>query len=326
MLCRAVVTAYHYPSALSLRSAEVDICLVGDSLANVALGHRTTHPLTLQAMIHHVQAVARGLRHPALHQHGMPPVPLLIADVPYGYTETSMEEGVRATTSLVKDGGADGVKIEGGKEVVPLVTRLSSFGIPVMAHIGLQPQRSSSGSALNLAGRTSHEAMDMLDTALALQKAGAFAIVLECIPARVGKELTSRLDIATIGIGAGNSTDGQVLVGDDIMGEVTSPLQVLAGVRKAESIEDGGERGRGIPQPAPQWPVGPRFARNFVAPLAYGSSLGALRLGAVQSYVSAVKSREFPSDTETYKMKKEEWSQLKEALALWDSKNKNSQA
>lgn len=300
----------------------MDVCLVGDSLTNVALGHRTTHPLSLEQMIQHVQAVARGLRHPTLNQHGIPPVPLLIADLPMGYAEISLEEGMRAAVALIKQGGADGVKIEGGIELVELVERLSSFGIPVIAHIGLQPQRSSSGSALNLAGRSAEDAMILMQTADAMQEAGAFALLLECIPARVAREITKRLHMPTIGIGAGVSTDGQVLVTDDVLGECNSPFYVLAGLANGEASEQS----QSIPPPRPSitTPGLPRFVRNFVSPLTGGSSIGALRMAAVQAYVKAVKDRSFPAEHEAYKMKREELEKFKQWLELYD-KNKAEQ-
>lgn len=311
-----MLTAYDYPSALGLRSAPVDICLVGDSLSNVALGHRTTHPLSLEQMIQHVQSVARGLRHPTLNQPGMPPVPLLIADLPMGYAEISMEEGMRAAVALIKQGGADGVKIEGGIELVDLVERLSSFGIPVIAHIGLQPQRSSSGSALNLAGRSAEDAMILMQTADAMQDAGAFALLLECIPARVAREITKRVLMPTIGIGAGVSTDGQVLVTDDVLGECNSPFYVLAGLANGEDAHESVNVS--TPRPSSNTPGLPRFVRNFVSPLTGGSSIGALRMAAVQAYVKAVKDRSFPAEHENYKMKREELEKFKTWLDLYD--------
>lgn len=314
----AMLTAYDYPSALGIRSGAIDICLVGDSLTNVALGHRTTHPLSLEAMIHHVQAVVRGLRHPMLNQHGISPVPLLIADVPMGYAEISLEEGSRAAINLIKKGGADGVKMEGGMELVPLVERLASFGIPVMAHIGLQPQRSSSGSALNLAGRTADEAFQLLQTAIMMQEAGAFICLLECIPARVGEEITKRLRIPTIGIGAGPKTDGQVLVMDDILGECNSPLYILAGLNDEKSTTTETSSILSTPKSALNTPGLPRFVRNFVSPLTGGSSVGSIRMAAVQAYVNAVKQKTFPAEDESYKMKKEEWAKFKDLLAMHD--------
>lgn len=308
--CSAVLTAYDYSSALSVRGAPVDICLVGDSLANVALGMRSTQLLSLDAMVHHVQAVARGLRHASLNQPGMPAVPLLIADMPYGYAQGSLEAAVQAATTLVHTGGADGIKIEGSNEVLPLVERLAAFGMPVMAHIGLQPQRASSSSAFQLQGRTAKEAIDLLHTALRLEKAGAFSTVIECVPNRVGAEITKRLRMVTIGIGAGKGCDGQVLVADDILGECSSPLHVLANVQ-AYAVDGLATTSVG---PSPLWPSPPRFVRSFAGQVSGGSTVGAIRLAAVQAYVEAVKARTFPSDDEGYKMKRDEWAAFKAML------------
>lgn len=309
-----MLTAYDYSSALSIRSAPVDICLVGDSLANVALGFRTTHSLSIEAMIHHVQAVARGLRHPLLNQQDLPPIPLLIADLPYGFAQGPMSEAVKAATMLVQQGGADGIKVEGTEEVVPLVQQLASFGMPVMAHIGLQPQRATSSSDFQLQARTASDAMELLNSAILLQEAGAFSSVLECIPTRVGTELSKRLQMATIGIGGGKGCDGQVLVADDMLGECTSPLHVLAGI----SVDQDAVAAKSVPVTSALWPKPPRFARNFVAQMTGGSSLGAIRLAAVQAYVKAVKDGSFPSDDEGYKMKKEEWAAFKTMVEKYD--------
>jgi 3-methyl-2-oxobutanoate hydroxymethyltransferase len=288
---------------------------VGDSLANVALGFRTTHSLSLDAMLHHVQAVARGLRHPLLNQPNMPPIPLLIADLPYGFAQGPLEAAVNAATTLVKEGGADGIKVEGTEEVLPLVHRLASFGMPVMAHIGLQPQRATSSSDFQLQARTATQAMSLLQSAISLQAAGAFSTVLECIPTRVGTELSKRLQLTTIGIGGGKGCDGQVLVADDMLGECTSPLHVLAGISPAQ---DSTASKTNVPVPSEIWPNPPRFARNFVRQVTNGSSLGAIRLAAVQAYVKAVKDGSFPADEEGYKMKKEEWAAFKTMLEEFD--------
>jgi len=310
----AVMTAYDYPSALATRGAPVDICLVGDSLANVALGLRTTQHLSLEAMIHHLQAVSRGLRHTAFNQPSMPPVPLLIADLPYGIAQKSLETAVEAATALVQEGGADGVKIEGSEEILPLVERLTSFGMPVMAHVGLQPQRASSSSAFQLQGRTADEAFSLLRSAILLEEAGAFSAVLECIPTRVGTEVSKRLQMATIGIGGGKGCDGQVLVQDDIMGECNSPLHVLANVKQNRQ----GETASSSVIPSELWPNPPRFVRGFAKQVTGGSTVGAIRLATIQAFVEAVKSRQFPNDEEGYKMKKEEWAAFKAILDDFD--------
>ncbi|CAO1631595.1 unnamed protein product [Parajaminaea phylloscopi] len=286
----ACLTAYDYPSALSLRHADIDVCLVGDSMANVALGHSSTQSLTLDATVHHCQAVHRGLFSPLLAVSPQTPgAPLLIADVPFGTFQTSPEEGVRSAVRLLKEGGADGVKIEGGQEILPLVRRLTKFGIPVMGHLGLQPQRVSSSAGYRLQGRTADEAMEILTDALALQEAGVFSIVLECIPNKVADLISSKLSVPTIGIGAGPETDGQILVTNDMLGEITSPWHVVAGLEAPMSLhEDVGavdaddpaasaDVGDGsaptttsrvpryLPRLHPSAPKGPKFVRNFVA-------------------------------------------------------------
>ncbi|KAE8241395.1 hypothetical protein A4X03_0g8157 [Tilletia caries] len=227
----AALTAYDYPTALALRAADIDICLVGDSLANVALGFSTTQMLLLPALLHHAQAVQRALRASTLLATGGPPVPLVVADMPFGTFQTSLEEGVRAAVRLIQEGGVDGVKIEGGVEVVPLVQRLTSFGIPVMGHVGLQPQRVGATSGYRVQGRSAGSAHAIWKSAKAIQDAGAFAIVLECVPSPVARVLTRTLRIPTIGIGAGPDCDGQILVTSDMLGELTSPAHVVAGLR-----------------------------------------------------------------------------------------------
>ena len=304
------MTAFDYPTALSLRAADVDICLVGDSLANVALGHASTQQLPLSAMVHHVQAVMRGISSPLLAGPSIAPPPLVIADLPFGSFYASLEAGVRAATTLVQEGGAHGVKIEGGSEIVELVERLSSFGIPVIAHIGLQPQRVASSSGYRLQGRTADEASAILAQALELEAAGATAILIECVPNRVGAEISKCLQIPTIGIGAGPGTDGQVLVISDILGDLTSPAHVLADVAAADASTSAQ-----LPLPGASTPQPPKFVRAFAAPVAGGVTVGSLRIAAVRAYVDAVRARTFPdAQAEGYKMKKEEFEEFKRRL------------
>lgn len=316
----ACLTAYDYPSALSLRHADIDICLVGDSLANVALGHSSTQSLTLDATIHHCQAVNRGLFSPVLSMSSSTPgAPLLVADIPFGSFQTSTEEGMKSAVRLLKEGGVDAVKIEGGSEIIPLVSKLTSFGIPVMGHLGLQPQRVGSSSGYRLQGRTSSEAHQILQDALALQNAGCFSIVLECIPNKVGDIITRKLSIPTIGIGAGPETDGQILVTNDMLGELTSPWHILSGLNPTAGQLPA------LNQPSPQ---GPKFVRNFVSQLLSSSTttatgdegkgygIGAMRLAAIQLYLESVRERSFPHpEKEGYKIKSEE---LKEFIKLAD--------
>lgn len=319
------MTAYDYPTALSLRRSDIDICLVGDSMANVALGHASTQSLSLDATIHHCQAVYRGLFSPVLSMSpDTPGAPILIVDMPFGSFHDSVEQGVQTAVRLLKEGGADGVKLEGGKEILPLVRRLTQFGIPVMGHLGLQPQRVASTAGYRLQGRTADEASLILEEALALQEAGAFSIVLECIPNKVGEIVSQQLDrTVTIGIGAGPLCDGQILVTNDLLGELTSPWHVVLGLEETPSASSSSS----LPRLHPSAPKGPKFVRNFSevalqsissdtssvpVPGAGGASagafgLGALRLAAVEAYVQAVRERSFPDpEREGYKIKGEE--------------------
>ena len=194
-----MLTAYDYPSALACSTYGVDITLVGDSLAQVCLGYASTTQLTLQEMIHHARAVARGTTSS-----------FLVADMPFGSYHVSTEECVRSAVKLVQEGHVEGVKIEGGTEVVECVRKLTSIGIPVMGHVGLLPQRHAALSGYKVQGKDRSSAQRVLHAALALQAAGAFSIVLEAIPHQLGAYITNRLNVPTIGIGAGPGTSGQV--------------------------------------------------------------------------------------------------------------------
>lgn len=194
-----MLTAYDYSTAIACSSQAIDITLVGDSLAQVCLGYSSTTELTLSEMIHHSRAVARGTTHP-----------LLIADMPFGSYHTGIDDAVRNAVQLVQKGKVEGVKMEGGSEISDIVRRVSSVGIPVMAHVGLLPQRHVSMSGYKVQGKDAEGARKVLRDALALEEAGAFAIVIEAVPKELGKFITERLKIATIGIGAGPWTNGQV--------------------------------------------------------------------------------------------------------------------
>jgi 3-methyl-2-oxobutanoate hydroxymethyltransferase len=202
-----MLTAYDATMARLLDRAGVDALLVGDSLGMVILGHDTTIPVTLDAMVHHAQAVSRGAEHA-----------FVVADMPFLSWQASQADAIRNAGRLMQEGGVSAVKIEGGLHAADTVRRLVEIGIPVMAHIGLVPQAIHQLGGYRMAGRTQEEADRLVEDALALEQVGAFAIVLECIPAEVAAAVTAKLAIPTIGIGAGPHCDGQVLVSYDAFG------------------------------------------------------------------------------------------------------------
>ncbi len=203
----AVLTAYDATMARLLERAGVDVLLVGDSVATAVLGYDTTLPVTLDVMIHHTAAVVRGTEKA-----------LVIADMPFLTYQVTPSEAVRNAGRLLKDAGAAAVKVEGGHSVVETVRRLVDVGIPVMGHLGVLPQSVNQQSGYRQRGSSAHEAKHIYNDALALQDAGAFAIVLEAIPSELAAKITAALDVPTIGIGAGPDCDGQVLVSTDILG------------------------------------------------------------------------------------------------------------
>jgi len=201
------LTAYDYPTARIIDEAGIDIILVGDSLGNVVLGYGNTVPVTLDEILIHLKAVRR-----AVHRA------LLVADMPYGSFHTGADESVRNALRLVKEGGAEAIKLEGGHKRVPLVRRLVDEEIAVMGHIGLTPQSINKLGAYRVQGKTASAARQLLDDAKALEDAGAFAIVLEVVPRELAKVITESVSIPTIGIGAGVHCDIQVLVLHDMLG------------------------------------------------------------------------------------------------------------
>ena len=200
----AMLTAYDFPTAQILDEAGIPVLLVGDSLGNNVLGYENTLPVTMEEMLHHTRAVARG-------STGA----LVVGDMPFLSYHVSIEEGIRNAGRFLKEGGAHAVKIEGAQ--VELTHRLVELGIPVMAHVGLTPQSVHGLGGYRVQGR-GEDAVKVLDQAQALEKAGAFSIVLEAMPADLGAEIARTLQIPTIGIGAGPNTDAQVLVIHDLLG------------------------------------------------------------------------------------------------------------
>jgi 3-methyl-2-oxobutanoate hydroxymethyltransferase len=202
-----MVTAYDYPNGVLVDKAGIDIILVGDSLAMVVLGYENTVPVTMDEMILHCQAVARGAKHP-----------LLVGDMPFMSYEVNIQEAVRNAGRFLKEGKMDVVKLEGGRDRAEVTQAIVKAGIPVMGHIGLTPQTISKLGGFKTQGKSVESAARLVEDALALQDAGCFSIVLEAIPDRVATLITRRLKIPTIGIGAGAGTDGQVLVLHDMLG------------------------------------------------------------------------------------------------------------
>lgn len=202
-----MLTAYDCPSARLAEEAGVDIILVGDSLGMVVLGYDSTVPVTMADMAHHSRAARRGARET-----------FMITDMPFLSYQISPAQALENAARLVQEGGCEAVKVEGGEDIVPQVRALTRAGIPVCAHIGLTPQSVTALGGYKVQGRTAEAARKLLDDALALQAAGAFMLVLECIPAQVAELIGQRLSIPTVGIGAGAACDGQVLVYHDVLG------------------------------------------------------------------------------------------------------------
>jgi 3-methyl-2-oxobutanoate hydroxymethyltransferase len=250
----AMLTAYDALMARSLDRAGVDILLVGDSLGMVLLGFDTTLPVTLDMMIHHTRAVSRGAQRA-----------LVVADMPFLSYQISPAEALRNAGRLIQEGGAQAVKIEGGQRYAETVERLVGAGIPVMGHLGLVPQSIHQIGGFRQQAKSEGEAQRLLEDAKALQQAGVFAVVLECIPAKVAHTVTQELSIPTIGIGAGPYCDGQVLVTHDALG--------LTGE------------------------AAPSFVKRF-------AQLGPLMTEGVMEYIEEVKDGRFPSAPSTKKVPK----------------------
>jgi 3-methyl-2-oxobutanoate hydroxymethyltransferase len=202
-----MLTAYDYPTALAVDKAGVDSILVGDSLAMVVLGYENTLSVTMEDMLHHSRAVARGAKSA-----------LLIGDMPFMSYQVSVEEATRNAGRFLQQGGMDAVKLEGGRERVGAVRSITSAGIPVMGHIGLTPQSVNQLGGFRAQGKTATAAKRLVEDALLLEEAGCFSIVLESVPARLAELISKKISIPTIGIGAGVGCDGQVLVTHDLLG------------------------------------------------------------------------------------------------------------
>ncbi|AEC10645.1 unnamed protein product [Arabidopsis thaliana] len=208
-----VVTAYDYPSAVHLDTAGIDVCLVGDSASMVVHGHDTTLPISLDEMLVHCRAVARGAKRP-----------LLVGDLPFGTYESSSSQAVDTAVRVLKEGGMDAIKLEGGSASrITAAKAIVEAGIAVIGHVGLTPQAISVLGGFRPQGRNIASAVKVVETAMALQEAGCFSVVLECVPPPVAAAATSALKIPTIGIGAGPFCSGQVLVYHDLLGMMQHP-------------------------------------------------------------------------------------------------------
>ena len=261
-----MVTAYDYPSARAAEAAGVDLVLVGDSAATTMLGYNATTPVELADMLVLTRAARRGLRSP-----------LLIGDLPFGSYEVSDEQALTSALRLVKEGGCDAVKLEGGgRASVSRARAIAGAGIPVMGHVGLTPQTSTALGGWKAQGRSAVAAARIAQEALALQDAGCFAIVFEAIPSAVTDELMALMRIPVIGIGAGPATDGQVLVFHDLLG-----------------IRDG---------------LGPRFVKRY-------ANLQREMNDGVSAYAEDVRTGRYPGPEHTYSIDPAELAELHELLA-----------
>ena len=202
-----MVTAYDYPTARAVESAGLDAILVGDSLGMVVLGYDSTVPVTMDDMLHHTRAVMRGVK--SVH---------VVADLPFMSYQVSDAQAVENAGRLIKEGGADAVKLEGGKVVASRIEAIVNAGIPVMGHIGLTPQSAAALGGFKVQGKSVEAATAIIGDALSVQRAGAYSVVLEAVPRQLGRIITGKLLIPTIGIGAGADCDGQVLVNGDLLG------------------------------------------------------------------------------------------------------------
>jgi 3-methyl-2-oxobutanoate hydroxymethyltransferase len=260
-----MVTAYDAPAGRLADEAGIELVLVGDSAAMVMLGHASTVTVTLDEMIFLTRAVTRAARRP-----------LVIGDLPFGSYEVSDEQAVSSAIRMLKEGGADCVKLEGGGRMVSRARAIAESSIGVMGHIGLTPQSATKLGGFRAQGRTANAALALYDEALALQDAGCFAIVLEAVPAPVAERITAALHVPTIGIGAGAACDGQVLVWHDLLGMYDGPA--------------------------------PRFVKQYGR---IAEEIGE----ALAAYVSEVRARSFPEEQHTYSIPDAELEEFAAALA-----------
>ena len=265
-----MITAYDAPSGQAAAEAGVDVILVGDSAAMTMLGHDSTMPITVDEMIVLTAATTRG-------SSKADRAPLVVADLPFMSFQPSDRDAILAAGRFVKEAGADAVKVEGAGPTLSRIRAITGAGIPVMGHLGLTPQSATALGGFRAQGRTAEAALQLVDEAIAVEAAGAFALVLECVPAEIAAAITERVRIPTIGIGAGNATDGQVLVWHDLLG-----------------IGSG---------------TSPRFVERY-------ANLHQASLDAIEHYVRDVRSRAFPAQRHTYAISDEELAAFQSGLGI----------
>ena len=245
-----MLTAYDYLTAKLIDETGVNSILVGDSLGNVILGYEDTIPVTMEDMIHHGAAVSRGTKNA-----------LLIIDMPFMSYQISVEDALKNAGRLMKEGGADAVKLEGGHRVCPQIKAMVDAGIPVCAHVGMTPQSVNAFGGFRVQAKTESAAKLLIEEALAVEEAGAFAVVMECVPAKLAAMVTEKLSIPTIGIGAGAGCDGQVLVYADMLGMFSDFV--------------------------------PKFVKQY-------AKVGDLMKSAIRSYIDDVSAGTFPDEAHTF--------------------------
>ncbi|NTW32432.1 MAG: 3-methyl-2-oxobutanoate hydroxymethyltransferase [Bacteroidetes bacterium] len=246
----AMLTSYDYSTARILDNAQIDVILVGDSASNVMAGHKTTLPITLNEMIYHASSVVRAVSRA-----------LVVVDLPFGTYQGNSKEALNSAIRIMKESGADAVKMEGGSEIIESVNRILSAGIPIMGHLGLTPQSINKFGTYAVRATDDDEAQKLLEDAILLDKAGIFALVLEKIPAKLATKVSQEIKVPTIGIGAGSGVDGQVLVLHDMLG-ITQEFS-------------------------------PRYLRRY-------HNLFEEIQSSVKSYIRDVKSVDFPNEREQY--------------------------
>ena len=255
-----MLTAYDYPSALFAEEAGVDMILVGDSLGMVVLGYDSTMPVTVADMVHHAKAVRRGAKNT-----------FVVVDMPFGSYHGDVHTTLTTAVSMMQETGANALKVEGADEVVPVIKKLTSAGIPVVAHLGLLPQSAGVLGGYKVQGKTAEQAKKLIEDAKKCEAAGACAVVLECIPHQVAEIVSANLIIPTIGIGAGVDVDGQVLVYHDMLGYGSHHV--------------------------------PKFVKQF-------ADMGTPASEGIAGYVESVKAGTFPAQQHFFKMKEDTLDQL----------------